>query len=257
MELTVQKRLQIYWLLRIKFYLMGKENYFCYSINRESMIKNLILSSWLIFSLTTTLNAQISLSGGANLLNSFGVKKTFYGLHIGGELPQNNMVTFYGRLNYFFPQAEIDSSNAVAVGKDFTINPYQINVKYLNTTSFISIEGGTRSYIGNGFDNGFSGYGGGKTSLLISRIGAKVNNYNTGMYTLDETTLGKGSILGICLGLQGGIKYTFPGVGSLYLDGSLDYLLFATPSNQNVYTSYYPLQRILFVTTVGFRKDFY
>ena len=236
---------------------MLKVSYFCYSLNCNTMFKYVILFFILISTNLTQINAQMSLSGGANLLNSFGVKKTFYGLHIGGELPQNNMVTFYGRLNYFFPQAEMDSSNAVAVGKDFTVNPYQINVKYLNTTSFISVEGGTRSYIGNGFDNGFSGYGGGKTSLLISRIGAKVNDYNTGMYTLDETTLGRGSILGICLGLQGGIKYTFPGVGSIYLDGSIDYLLFATPSNNNIYTSYYPLQRILFITTVGFRKDFY
>ena len=221
------------------------------------MSKYLIFSTLLILSVVSNFRAQISLSGGTNMLNAFGVKKAFYGVHIGGELPQNNMVTFYGRLNYFFPRAEMDSSNAVAVGKDFTINPYQINVKYLNTTSFISVEGGTRSYIGNGFDNGFSGYGGGKTSLLISRIGARVNDYNTGMYALDETTLGKGSILGICLGLQGGIKYTFPGVGSIYIDGSIDYLLFAQPSNQNIYTSYYPIQRILFITTVGFRKDFY
>jgi hypothetical protein len=221
------------------------------------MYKYLILFFLLIITASTKLIAQASISGGANMLNAFGVKKSFYGIHIGGELPQNNMVTFYGRLNYFFPQAEMDSSNAVAVGNDFTVSPYQINVKYLNTTSFISVEGGTRSYIGNGFDNGFSGYGGGKTSLLISRIGAKVNDYNSGKYTLDETTLGKGSILGLCLGLQGGIKYTFPGIGSLYFDASIDYLLFATPSNQNIYTSYYPLQRILFVTTVGFRKDFY
>jgi len=241
----------------IKFYLMVKENYFCYSFKRDAMLKYLIFISLFLFSIVNNCIAQVSISGGANMLNAFGVKKSFYGLHIGCELPQNNMVTFYGRLNYFFPQAEGDSSNAVAVGKDFNVNPYQINVKYLNTTSFISIEGGTRSYIGNGFDNGFSGYGGGKTSLLISRVNARVNDYNTGMYTLDETTLGKGSILGLCLGLQGGIKYTFPGVGSIYLDGSLDYLLFATPSNQNVYTSYYPSQRILFITTIGFRKDFY
>ena len=236
---------------------MVKENYFCYSFKLDVMLKYLIFIGFALFSLGENLNAQVSISGGANMLNAFGVNKSFYGIHIGGELPQNNMVTFYGRLNYFFPTAESDSSNAVAVGKDFYVNPYQINVKYLNTTSFISIEGGTRSYIGNGFDNGFSGYGGGKTSLLISRVGARVNDYNTGMYTLDETTLGKGSILGLCLGLQGGIKYTFPGVGSIYLDGSLDYLLFATPSNQNVYTSYYPVQRILFITTIGFRKDFY
>lgn len=219
--------------------------------------KYLIFFILFTFLITQKSKAQLSISGGTNLLNSFGVSKTFYGLHIGAELPQNSLVTFYGRLNYFFPRAEMDSSSAVAVGKDFTVNPYQINVKYLNTTSFISVEGGTRSYVGNGYDNGFSGYGGGKTSLLISRIGAKVNDYNTGLYTIDDETLGKGSILGICLGLQGGIKYTFPGFGSLYLDGSIDYLLFAQPSNQSIYTSYYPVQRIIFITTVGLRKEFY
>lgn len=221
------------------------------------MFKYLIFSVFLILFTTTNFNAQVSLSGGMNTLNAFGVKKTFYGLHIGGEIPQNNMVTFYGRLNYFFPRAEEDSSSAVAVGKDFNVSPYQLNVKYLNTTSFISVEGGTRRYIGNDYDNGFSGYGGAKTSALISKIGARVNDYNSKSYTLDETMLGTGTILGLCLGLQGGIKYTFPGIGSIYLDGYIDYLLFAMPSNQNISTSYYPFQRILFATAIGFRKDFY
>ena len=119
------------------------------------------------------------------------------------------------------------------------------------------IEGGTRSYIGNGFDNGFSGYGGGKTMLMINNIGYRVAKYNESSYTLDETSLGKGTILSICLGLQGGLKYTMPTFGTFYIDASLHYILFASPSNTNIQTSYFPNQRILFVTAIGFRKDFY
>ena len=206
---------------------------------------------------TTAVFSQMSISGGTSLLNPFGVKKSFYGLHLGGELPQNNQVTFFGRMSYFFPRFEEDSSQAVAVGKDFNISPYQIPVNYLNKTNFVMIEGGTRSYIGNGFDNGFSGYGGGKTMLMINNIGYRVAKYNESSYTLDETSLGKGTILSICLGLQGGLKYTMPTFGTFYIDASLDYILFASPSNTNIQTSYFPNQRILFVTAIGFRKDFY
>ncbi len=205
----------------------------------------------------TSLNAQLSLSGGPSLLNPFGVKKSFYGLHIGGELPQNNQVTFFGRASYFFPRNEEDSLIAVAVGKDFNVSPYQVSVNYMNRTNYIMIEGGTRSYIGNGFDNGFSGYGGGKTMLMINNVGSKTARYNEAIYTLDETSLGKGTILSICLGLQGGLKYTLPTWGTIYADASLDYILFASPSNTNIQTSYFPNNRILFVTTIGFRKDFY
>jgi hypothetical protein len=206
---------------------------------------------------TTTVFSQMSISGGTSLLNPFGVKKSFYGLHIGGELPQNNQVTFYGRASYFFPRNEEDSLIAVAVGKDFNVSPYQVSVNYMNRTNYIMIEGGTRSYIGNGFDNGFSGYGGGKTMLMINNVGSKTARYNEVIYTLDENSLGKGTILSICLGLQGGLKYTLPAWGTIYADASLDYILFASPSNGNIQTSYFPNNRILFVTTIGFRKDFY
>jgi hypothetical protein len=220
------------------------------------MLKSILVLISVLF-LVISIRAQLSLAGGTSMLNAFGVKKTFYGLHVGGELPQNNQVTFYGRLSYFFPIREEDSTQAVAVGNDFTVNPYQINVNSINRTNFILVEGGTRSYIGNGFDNGFSGYGGGKTSLMINRINAKTDSYDKSKYTLDNSSLGAGTILSICLGLQGGLKYTFPALGTIFLDASLDYILFASPSNNNISTSYFPNQRILFVTSLGFRKDFY
>jgi len=220
------------------------------------MIRSILFSIVFLFVFLSS-HAQLSLAGGTGMLNAFGVKKTFFGLHLGGELPQNNQVTFYGRLSYFFPIQEEDSTQAVAVGNDFTVSPYQINVNSINKTNFVLIEGGTRSYIGNGFDNGFSGYGGGKTSLMINRINAKTDFYDKSKYSLDESSLGEGTILSICLGLQGGLKYTFPALGTIYLDASLDYILFASPSNNNISTSYFPNQRILFVTSLGFRKDFY
>lgn len=215
-----------------------------------------LLTAFLLL-MTNIVFSQVSISGGGSMLNPFGVRKSFYGLHLGGELPQNNQVTFFGRVSYFFPRFEEDSLQAVAVGKDFTVSPYQVSVNYLNKTNYVMVEGGTRSYIGNGFDNGFSGYGGGKTMLMVNNIGSRVSKYNETNYTLDEATLGKGTILSICLGLQGGLKYTMPTLGTIYLDASLDYILFASPSNGNIQTSYFPNQRILFVTSIGFRKDFY
>jgi hypothetical protein len=235
---------------------MQKETYFCLTKSKYMKTRIFVLILFIYFGVQNNF-AQISLSGGTCMLNSFGVKKSFYGLHLGGELPQNNQVTFYGRFSYFFPRLEEDSSQAVAVGSNFNVSPYQINVNYVNSSNFMIVEGGTRSYFGNGFDNGFSGYGGGKTSLMINKVNSKFAKYDDSKYTLDESSLGAGTILSVCLGLQGGVKYTMPAVGTIFLDASLDYILLAAPSNQNVSTYYFPSQRIFFVTSIGFRKDFY
>lgn len=252
----MEKNLWNSYILKAKFFKVRKVTYFCLSNSTIMKLRSLtILISFLLG--METFQAQISLSGGTCMLNSFGVKKAFYGLHFGGEMPQNNQVTFYGRLSYFFPRVEEDSMQAVAVGNNSNVTPYAIQVNYVNSTNFLIIEGGTRSYFGNGFDNGFSGYGGGKTSLMINKINSRFAKFDKSKYSIEESNLGNGSILSICLGLQGGLKYTMPAIGTIFLDASLNYILFAAPSNQNISTSYFPNQRILFVTSLGFRKDFY
>jgi len=63
-------------------------------------------------------------------------------------------------------------------------------------------------------------------------------------------------IIGLSIGLQGGLKYTIPAVGTAYFDVGGQYSILgqannATASNTNQYS------QLFFVFTVGFRKDLY
>ena len=60
-----------------------------------------LLTAFLLL-MTNIVFSQVSISGGGSMLNPFGVKKSFYGLHLGGELPQNNQVTFFWTCELFF-----------------------------------------------------------------------------------------------------------------------------------------------------------
>lgn len=69
----------------------------------------------------------------------------------------------------------------------------------------------------------------------------------------EETT---GRIISFALGLQGGVKYTIPGTGTVYFDISAQYAIAGvgnneTANNTNLYSPLY------FIFNVGFRKDLY
>jgi hypothetical protein len=66
----------------------------------------------------------------------------------------------------------------------------------------------------------------------------------------------EGTVLSIGVGLQLGVKYTFPAAGSIYADISGQYLLFGQASNQTAFNSQL-LSNIFFLFNIGFRKDLY
>jgi len=220
------------------------------------------LFSILLFSfLVGDFFSQISANAGMGTLNGFGAKKTFFGLNLGLEYPKSNQTTIYGRVAYYIPRNNIDSTISYASAISTTTFPYSLQRNYMVSTGYLTLEGGTRYYLLNGYDNGFSIYGGSTILVCVNKI---KRNYADWDYSYNEANYEnygdtKGTILNLGVGLQGGLKYTFPSLGTFFCDLSGNYLIVRQANNDMVGESEnYPFNSaMLFTFNLGFRKDFY
>jgi hypothetical protein len=228
---------------------------------KKSNSKKYLFFILLVTFLASNLFSQLSLNGGLGTLNGFGVKKTFFGLNLGLEYPKSNQTTIFGRIAYYIPRNEDDSTQAYASAISTTTFPYTLQRNYIVSTGYLTIEGGTRYYLLNGYDNGFSIYGGSTILVCVNKI---KRNYGDWNYTYNEANYenygdAKGTILNLGVGLQGGLKYTFPSIGTFFCDLSGNYLIIRQASNGvvNESTNYPFNSAMLFTFNLGFRKDFY
>jgi hypothetical protein len=222
-----------------------------------------LISSAVLFILAFNLQSQVSLSLGSGVLKGFGVPKSFFGFHGGFELPRNNDVTFYVRMGYYLPRKEDDTISTFVTAINQLSNPSTLSVNYLTSTNYTTIEGGTRYYLGNDYDNGFSVYGGSNFMLIINSVKRKYEKLDvSGQYTwendyeLPPNEEAKGTFLSLGVGLQGGIKYTIPARGTIYADITGNYALFSKASNLTAYNSAL-VKPLVFIFNIGFRKDLY
>ena len=203
--------------------------------------------------------SQISANAGMGTLNGFGAKKTFFGLNLGLEYPKSNQTTIYGRIAYYIPRNNIDSTTSSATS--ITTYPYSLPRNYMVSTGYLTLEGGTRYYLLNGYDNGFSIYGGSTILVCVNKIKRNYADWNHPYNEANFENYGdaKGTILNLGVGLQGGLKYTFPSIGTLFCDLSGNYLIVRQANNDMVGESEnYPFNSaMLFTFNLGFRKDFY
>ena len=221
----------------------------------------------LAFSLliSVSLHAQVSLSGGMGMINGFTSDNSFLGLHGGFELPSNNDITFYARVGHYFSQQDDNPGTSSVTLIDWTDNtmPFQLQVQNNSTFNYTTIEGGTRYYIGNDYDNGLSAYGGTNGMLVFNQV--KIQHDKTDItgtyewedyYTLSTAGEDRGVWINIALGLQGGVKYSIPALGTVYFDVSGQYIILGQPNNL-IAQSTNQFSQLFFVFTVGFRKDLY
>ena len=201
-----------------------------------------------------SVSAQVSFSAGSSTVKGFGTPKWFTGFHVGVEVPRDDAMSFYGRYTHQFARGG-DSIFDYAVANDVTTSPYTINVKGVPTMNYHIFEGGTRYYLGDGFDFGFAGYGGTNFMLVYNKIASRHDNYDASKYTLDQTTSRDGGIISLGMGLSGGVKYTFPRLGTFYTDLSISYLFLGQASGEFTYTDLY--SRVLFGINVGYRRDLF
>lgn len=225
-------------------------------------IKNIVFIAFLL--ITGTVSAQFSVGGGPSFMMEFGNRKPFYGLHFNVEIPRNNEVTFYGRLTYHFKQNGSQSFGEwPAMANNPSTEPQQINVPidYLTSVNYFMIDGGTRYYLINGFDEGFSLYGGTNLGLIVNSVsyGTKFGEFDEENYTLYPHEYGqnrdKGTIIRLAVGFTGGIKYTIPALGSFYLDINPQLTLFGIPSSNDIPGSVY--KPVFFGLNIGYRKELY
>jgi len=203
--------------------------------------------------------AQTGVAGGLTVLKAFGVPKVYPGIHIGIEIPRDSEVSYFGRITYTLPNYVSDSMQVEAI--DLNTYPYVDYKDVRLGMNYFNIEGGTRYYLGgNGYDYGWSAYGGSLLMLSINTVKFKVDEeFDESKYRFSDASGNdlpeKGSIVALSFGLNAGVKNHWS-FGMLYFDINLAYSLFALPSNQLAQTksSFSPL---LFGFNLGFRKDLY
>lgn len=208
------------------------------------------------------LQAQYSLNGGLSTLKTFGNSKPYLGLHFGGEFPRDNETSFCIKLGmYARNQLDPNLYGKVSIDlENLDTNNYTImSVSGDSYFNYTTIDGGMRYYILDGYDNGFSLYGGSNVMGIINRAKVKLDDFDETQYRLPTGTALKGTVLNMAIGFNGGAKYTIPAVGTVYLDMNFNYLLLSVASNSTAsdIATKFMTSPVLFSFNLGFRKDFY
>lgn len=219
------------------------------------MIKYLLIVIFGMFSGFSM--SQFGVAGGVSVLKAFGTPKPYIGFHFGGEVPRDDQVSLYGRISFYGKQKEEIDNYTYVTAFDPTTNPNMQMITYKNSFNYTMLEGGTRYYIGDGYDSGFGAYGGGNVAVVFNTIKRSYGDYDQSKYELSSTELPKGSIFNLGFGLGGGLKHTLAGVGTFYFDASFSYLILSIGSNTTATSGANMYSPILFAFNLGFRKDFY
>lgn len=217
----------------------------------------------LTMSLFSAVFAQVSISAGTGILNGFGTQRSSFGFNLGLELPRSSDLTFFVRASAFLPNQDSTTRYANMTANDLTTTPYTLSVPYNVKSHTLYVEGGTRSYMLNDYDNGFALYGGSVFGLGVNTTSAKFSKFDytkqyewEGLYSLPNANPTKGSIYYLALGIQGGFKYTIPVRGTLFFDITGTYSILNLANNtagENSHT----YSRLNFLFQLGYRRDLY
>ncbi|MEY4126192.1 MAG: hypothetical protein RL737_381 [Bacteroidota bacterium] len=207
--------------------------------------------------------AQMSISAGTGILNGVGTQRKSLGFNLGLELPRSSDLTFFIRASAFLPNQDSTTRYANMTANDVTTTPYTLSVPYNIKSHTLYVEGGTRSYMLNDYDNGFALYGGSVFGIGINTTSAKFSKFDytkqyewEGLYSLPNANPTKGSIYYLALGIQGGFKYTIPVRGTLFFDITGTYSVLNLANNSAGENSH-TYSRLNFLFQLGYRRDLY
>lgn len=202
--------------------------------------------------------AQIGVSAGGSMLKGFGKPRPWGGIHFGIEVPRDDAISIYGRVTQHFKQENQDSISTTVIARDFNTSPYTKLVSGISSMNYTVIEGGTRYYLGDGYDFGWAAYGGSNFSLIFNTVKTNYQDFDETLYEFQDGSSRKGSIFSLAFGLGGGAKYSLEEVGTFYFDLGLSYILLFQPSNamaQAQFNSNGLYSPLLFNFNLGFRRD--
>lgn len=201
-------------------------------------------------------NAQTGVYAGFSLLKPFNDNKPFTGIHVGLEFPRDESTTFFIKFTNYFRVRDTEQTEYFLFAKDPSVIPYQISVNSRYSSNFLTVEGGTRYYFVGTYDFGFGMYGGTDFILGYSSVKFELDSYDEAVYEDPSDEPNKGGVILLGLGLQGGLKYTVPNVGSFFLEPGGLLSIYAQPSN-NTGAAGYRGSQIFLNLSIGFRKDFF
>lgn len=206
---------------------------------------------------------QVSISAGGSMLKGFGPTNPWGGFHIGVEIPRDDAISLYARYTHHFEQMSKELGQTGLRSTDPLATYPNLYPYVMNSMNYNMIEGGTRYYLGNGFDYGWGAYGGTNIMLVFNQVKDKYYLYDEifsyypafdlESYEIDPEYRSAGSILSLGFGLQGGVKYSMVPFGTIYFDAGINYMIFAQGSTTYVYPNMF--NQLIFTFNLGFRKD--
>jgi hypothetical protein len=189
-----------------------------------------------------------------------GAIVTWQGLHGFVEIPRSESNTFFLRMTGMFPQKNSTFETMNATAYEFATSPQQIpvDVERLSKVSFISIDGGNRTYFNNTYDAGvslyFSSYARG--IFGTSRSDVRVSEFDDVKYQSPvEASSNKANSVFLGMGANIGVKYQLPYRGAIMFDIGAEYVLGLYDAAG--FFQYGELSQISFFANLSYRFDWY
>ena len=226
------------------------------------VMKNFLLII-LLFAAGSTSAQQLSVHGGGSMLLGFRSPGPWGGVHIGLEIPRDDAISIYGRFTHQFRALDnerypvyLDTKQYDQFG-NWVLAPGDVMIPQPTgamSMDYNILEGGTRYYLGNGFDYGWAAYGGSAIMLVFNSVKLKdIDEYNEEYYEVNDSYRPDGSIFSLGFGLGGGVKFSSGRAGTFYFDLSLAYMIFGQGSSDYVGLDMY--NPLIFNFNLGYRRD--
>ncbi|MFT7343595.1 MAG: hypothetical protein ACI9XP_000169 [Lentimonas sp.] len=207
--------------------------------------------------------SQIGIMGGLAVAKPFGAEQTPVGLQFGADVPQSDDFSYFGRVSLYPFGRESEATFPVFVEpKDGSGGGF--NVAAYGKTNLYTLSGGIRYYGGEGYEFGFGVYGGTTFSVLFGKYSERLDEYDESTYRTQGSYNPNASLLGGMVGLNGGVKYGIPSIGTVFLDVNLDYILLYDYVNESILVksnlliksgNQGILARVYFGLNIGIRRD--
>lgn len=194
---------------------------------------------------------KYGIGGSFDVMNSIGSKKYQPGVSFFMDIPKTKTIALYGKLGYYFP-CSVTDTNAYVVAKDPMTIPYQRSAENKTVINTFSLHLGTKYFVGNTYNFGFSGVFNTHFRILVSPVKSGITGYDASKYEpspSQTSTSAKYTSIYLAAGGGAGVKYSQPW-GTLFAGINADFLL--------LYLKPSPIaSHIIVGFEVGYRRDIY